>query len=127
MRLLTIGLGLALGVVLALGACGQDPSSQSTGTGGAPNCDDVIIVYQEDAGNKCDVCLHKECCAEIAACTDIACLDCVNLFTVPCNLNENATTVHICTVQKCYDPCYPKVISNSGTGGTGGASSSSSG
>lgn len=126
MRLLTIGLCLVLGPVLAICACDPDPGSHTGGTGGGLNCDDVTVVYGFDAGNSCDVCLHKECCAEIAACTDTPCLNCVNLYTQVCKYNQEATTVHSCLIHKCHDICYPTLSTSSGAGGSGGGTSSSS-
>lgn len=129
MRPLTIGIALFLGPCLAFSACGQDPASQATsssGTGGVPNCDDVTIVNGEDAGNNCDVCLHKHCCAEIAICTDAPCLDCVNYHFMGCELNSHAQTVTKCLLASCHDPCYPGLSTSSGAGGSGGGTSSSS-
>ncbi len=127
MRLLMIGLGLSFGSVLAFSACGQDPSSQTSGPGGAPNCDDVTVVIGEDAGNACDVCLHEKCCVEIAACTNDNCLYCVNYHFLGCQYNVTVQTVTNCLIHNCHDICYPGLGASSGTGGSGGGASSSSG
>ena len=131
MRPLTIGFALLLG--LSLFACSQDPSSQTTttssGTGGAPNCKDITVVYGEDAGNHCDVCLREECCATVSACADKTCLDCVNLFVPSCNGNTRANALYDCAFGICKEACYfgpPPFTTSSVTGGSGGGTSSSS-
>jgi hypothetical protein len=131
MRSFTIGFALLLGPGLAFFACSsQDPDSQTTsssGAGGAPNCDDVVIVYGLDAGNTCDVCLHKECCALVASCTDKACLDCVNYGVGNCATNANANALNKCIFTVCHDPCHinSTAFTSSGTGSGMGSSASS--
>ena len=133
MRPLTFGFALVISVGLAFIACSQDSGSQTTGssgTGGAPNCNDITVVYGEDADNHCDVCLRKECCATVSACADKTCLDCANFFVPSCRGNTRARAVMVCSDGVCKDECYfgpPPFTTSSGTGGTGGASSSSSG
>ncbi len=125
MRPLTIGFAVLLVPGLAFFACSQDPASQtigSSGTGGAPNCDAVTVVYGFDAGNSCDICLHKECCAQVASCADKACLDCVNYGTGDCKTNTEALAVDQCIVDFCLKICRPGTAFS----GTGGGTSSSS-
>ncbi len=125
MRPLTIGFVLLLGPSLAFVACSQDPTSQtagssdssSSGTGGAPNCDAVTVIYLFDAGNSCDVCLHDKCCGEVAACPDKTCLDCVNLFIPACKTNPTASALFACVQGTCYDPCHPDVFGTSAGSG----------
>jgi hypothetical protein len=123
MRSFKIGFALLLGPGLAFAACSQGPAVQMTsssggGMGGAPNCDEVTVVYNEDAGNTCDVCLHKECCAQVASCADKACLDCVNYGVGDCATNVNASALDKCVAGICFAPCHPSgAHSSSGTGG----------
>lgn len=127
MRQLTIGFALLLGPGLALFACSQDPASQTTGSsgsGGTPNCEDVTVVDGYDAGNRCDVCLRKECCAIVAACADKTCIDCVNFFVPSCKGNTRAQAVYDCVKGLCKEACYfgpPPFTTSSGTGGSGGS------
>jgi hypothetical protein len=121
MRPLTIGLVLLLVPGLAFSACSQDPGSQTAGsaTGEAPNCDAVTVIYGFDAGNSCDVCLHEKCCAQVAACPDKACLDCVNYSYGECQTNIPSKELDKCLAVICHDPCHPDVLGSGGAGGGG--------
>jgi len=57
MRPLLVGLAIFSASGLLFAACSQDPTSAATGgTGGAPNCEGVYIVYgDEDGGEPCDI------------------------------------------------------------------------
>ncbi len=111
MRPLVIGLATFSVACLLLVACSQDSTSASTGTsgtGGAPNCDGIVIVNGDDAGNSCDVCLHKECCAEVAACADKYCKDCVNFLSPGCTDNSHVNALNECVGSRCDSTCNPK-------------------
>lgn len=136
MRPLQIGLAILATVGVVVAACSQDPGSAATstsgtsGTGGAPNCDGIVIVDGEDAGNSCDVCLHKKCCAEVANCADTYCKDCVNFSSVECEKNPRVKALDNCIYLYCFDgtscnPMFPPHTSSS-TGGSGSGGSASS-
>jgi hypothetical protein len=137
MRPLLIGFAFFAAVVVVVAACSQDPGSAATstsgtsGTGGAPNCDGIVIVLGEDAGNSCDVCLHKKCCAEVANCADQECKVCVNGDASGCGNNPHVKELNDCIDLYCHDStsCYPVIppLTSSSTGGsgTGGSASSS--
>lgn len=129
MRPVLIGFAVLLGPAFIFAACGQDPSSAATGsssgTGGVPNCDGIVIVNHEDAGNSCDVCLHKECCAEVAACPDKYCKDCVNFLSPGCNKNTQVNALNDCLVLHCDSTCNPKLPPLTTSSGAGGGTSSS--
>jgi hypothetical protein len=111
MRPLVIGLAIFSAACLLFVACSQDSTSAATGTsgtGGAPNCDGIVIVNGEDAGNTCDVCLHKECCAEVAACADKYCKDCVNFLSSGCSSNPHVNALNDCVGRRCDSTCNPK-------------------
>lgn len=128
MRPARIGFALLALLVCAFVGCGQEPTSSATGsgTGGAPSCDAVIIIDGVDAGNSCEACLHKECCAEVAVCTDKYCKDCINLYSDGCETNARASALNRCLVYRCGDntACFPKLphpsSSTSGSGTTSG-------
>ena len=106
-------MGFALLALLAsiFVACGEDPTSSATasGTGGAPNCDGIIILEGVDAGNLCEICLHTKCCAEVANCTDKYCKDCANLYADGCEKTGNARSINRCLNLQCGDniTCFP--------------------
>jgi len=109
MRPLVIGLTVFSSVCLLFVACSQDPTSAATGTsgtGGAPNCEGVYIVYgDEDGGDTCDICLHDNCCAELALCRDQSCIDCVNELLPSCR--EPSRMVDDCLHRFCQPICLP--------------------
>src|SRR5512132_887747 len=105
--LLVLALFSASGFLNA--ACGHEPgtavASSTSGTGGAPTCDGVIIVEGEDAANVCDVCLHDNCCPELSECRDQGCIDCVNLLLPSCGPAPRAVTD--CLYKNCQPICSP--------------------
>ncbi len=107
MRTLFIGLAIFSAFGLIFAACSQDPTSAaSSGTGGAPNCEGVYLVYgDEDGGDPCDICLHDNCCAEIANCRDKACIDCVNYLQPSCR--QPSRKVDDCLYKYCQPICSP--------------------
>ena len=112
MRPLLIGLTLFSTFGLLFAACSQDPGSaaasattSASGTGGAPNCDGVVIVIGEDAANPCDVCLHDYCCAELSECRDQDCIHCVNYLYEYCGPKPRA--VSDCLYAYCQPICSP--------------------
>lgn len=85
----------------------------------------------EDAGNPCDVCLHKKCCAQVAACADKFCNECVNLYHDGCGADPHVKALNDCIDLYCFEktscnPGFPPFTSSSGAGGSGGTSSSAS-
>lgn len=129
MRPVIVGVSFFAVIGLLIAACGQDPATSTTGTtgtGGAPNCEAVIIVEGEDAGNTCDVCLHKKCCAEVAGCADKYCKDCVNLYSAGCEANAHVNALNNCIDLYCFDSssCNPKPPHPATTGGSAASTSS---
>jgi len=124
MRPILIGLALFSASGFLFAACGQDTGSttaSASGTGGAPNCEDVYFVHpHEDGGNNpCDVCLHDYCCAEVAECRDKGCIDCVNYLKASCGPKPNA--VNDCLYKYCQPICSPGWPPTGSTSvGTGG-------
>lgn len=125
MRPYLIGLSLLCGPAFAFVACGQEPTGSTTatsGTGGAPNCDGVNIVFDDvDGGHPCDICMHEHCCAELSFCRDQACIDCVNILLPDCGLRPHAASD--CSDLYCADTCSPMhnhSTTSTGTSGTGG-------
>ena len=118
MRLLFVGLAIFSAFGLIFAACKQDPTSAaSSGTGGAPNCEGVYLVYgDEDGGDTCDICLHDNCCAEIADCRDKTCIDCVNYLVPECR--RAPRVVNNCLYKYCQPICSPGWPKD-GTGPTG--------
>ena len=123
MRRLLLGLSLFSTSGLVVVACNHEPgsstaSSTSGGTGGAPNCDGVYIVsFDKDGGQPCDICLHEYCCAELSACRDQVCIDCVNFLDLSCGPEPRA--VDKCLYKYCQPTCSPgwPPTSTSVTGG----------
>ena len=115
MRPLLLGLAFLVGPVVVFAACSQDPGSASTsdsssssgGTGGAPNCEGVYLVLNDkDGGHPCDICLHDNCCAEIAACRDKACILCANYGTGP-GCSPQSKVADDCASDRCLSTCSP--------------------
>lgn len=111
-------------------ACGQEPTSAATGTsgtGGAPNCEGVYLVYgDEDGGDPCDICLHAECCPELSNCRDEACISCANFPELGCG--ENAKAARRCADERCLSTCAPATTptTSGGISGSSGGTSTSS-
>ena len=131
MRPALIGFALLGLFAVPFVACSQDPTSSATGsgTGGAPNCDAIIIVNGVDAGNICEACLHRECCAEVANCADKYCKDCVNLYADGCETNARVNALNQCIGLHRSDstsctPELPHPTSSSGAGTTTSSTSS---
>ncbi len=117
MRPLLIGLAIFSASGLLFAACSQDPISAASGTGGAPTCEGVYIVYGEDGGNPCDICLHENCCNELAFCRDKVCIACVNNFD-PRSCGAKPKAVNTCLELHCDSECNPKLpfTTSSGAG-----------
>ncbi len=111
MRPLLIGLALSSGVGLLFAACTQDPVSAATstsGTGGAPSCEGVFIVINSDASDPCNICMKANCCPELAACRDDACILCANITGGPdCTLES--ILAEDCANRLCLSTCSPGV------------------
>ena len=113
MRPFLIGLILFSASVFVIVACSPAPSSSTTapatatagGTGGAPNCEGVYMVYDSDGGHPCDICLHEYCCPELAGCRDQGCIDCVNYLVPSCGQKPRA--VSDCLYTYCQPTCSP--------------------
>ena len=107
MRPLLIVLAIFSAFGLIFAACSQDPTSAaSSGTGGAPNCEGVYLVDgDKDGSAPCDICLHENCCAEIANCRDKECIECVNYLQPSCR--EPARRVDDCLYKYCQPICSP--------------------
>jgi hypothetical protein len=109
MRTALVGFALLALPGLFFAACSQETSSAATstsGTGGAPNCEGVYLVYgDKDGGEPCDICLHDKCCGEIALCRDKACIDCVNYPDPGCGLASRV--VEDCLYRYCQPTCSP--------------------
>jgi hypothetical protein len=107
-----IGLAIFSASGLLFAACSQDPTSAATGTsgtGGAPSCEGVYIVYDdEDGGEPCDICLHDNCCTELSFCRDKACIACVNNFD-PQKCGSKPKAVNNCLELHCDSTCNPKL------------------
>ena len=98
-------------------ACSQGPDSTATsttgstatsasGTGGAPNCEGIYFVdFDKDGSQPCDVCLHDNCCAEVAECRDADCIECVNNLLPNCGPKPRA--VSKCLYIYCQPICSP--------------------
>ena len=126
MRPLLIGVALFSASSLIFAACSQDPgsatsttTSSASGTGGAPNCEGVYVVYDdEDGGHPCDICLHEHCCPELSGCRDEPCIDCVNYLEPSCGPKPRA--VDDCMYNHCLSTCspgWPPSVSSAGSGG----------
>ena len=122
MRPLLIGLTLFALSGFLFTACGQDTATTATtsGTGGAPNCEDIHFVLPPvDGGHPCDICIHDNCCAEAAQCRDAACIECVNYLQASCGPKPHA--VNDCLYKYCEPICFPgwpgKTSTSAGTGG----------
>ena len=111
MRPLLLGLAIFSTFGLLFAACNQDPGSAATstsGTGGAPNCDGIYVVMEDDGGNPCDVCMHENCCAELTKCRDYACLLCANYGTgMGCPYQSKI--LDDCASDHCLSTCSPGV------------------
>jgi hypothetical protein len=113
MRSLTIGLAIFSASGFLFAACGNDPgsttasaTSSTSGTGGAPSCEGVYIIYgDKDGSEPCDICLHDYCCAELSECRDQGCIDCVNLLLPSCGPKPRAVTD--CLYKECQPICSP--------------------
>lgn len=109
---------------MVFAACSQDLGSTATGTsgtGGAPDCTNISIG--DDETKPCNSCLHKECCAETAACVTADCIQCINFYDAGCSPESRA--VKDCLF-RCYPSCsphWPPTTTGSGTGGTGSSTS----
>jgi hypothetical protein len=109
MRPFLIGLALLGAPGLAFTACSQDPTSSTmstSGTGGAPNCEGVYLAIGHDGGNPCNICLHDNCCAELAVCRDDACIECANFSALPGCSPESKAAEH-CANTRCLSICSP--------------------
>lgn len=122
MRSLLLGLALFSGCGFLFTACGNETWSTATstsGTGGAPSCNGVYIIYgDKDGGEPCDICLHDQCCAELSECRDQPCIDCVNELRASCGPKPRA--VNDCLYAHCQPICspgWPPTASSSGTSG----------
>ncbi len=123
MRTLLIGFALFAVPGVVVVACRQDLGTSATasgnGFGGAPNCEGVYLVTSDkDGGNPCDICLHDNCCAEIAQCRDKACIDCVNYLQPGCS--DISKAVSHCADDHCLATCSPGWPPSTATSGTGG-------
>jgi hypothetical protein len=160
MRPFRIGFVLLSLAGVAFSACfTQSPECETTGSGGSPgvvpSCENISIGYPSD--DVCDICFHRECCAEMAACAaagetstaDAApvdhslgniCLYCAigggyatGLSHEPmCEpVKDLAKAMSLCSAFRCQSECYPgldpKPSSSSGSGGASSSSSSGSG
>jgi hypothetical protein len=119
MRPILLGLALFSVSSFIFAACEHEPgtamTSSTSGTGGAPTCDGVIIVKGEDAANVCDVCLRENCCPELSECRDQGCIDCANLLLQSCGPKPRA--VVDCLYRYCQPICSPGWIPTSTTTG----------
>ena len=132
MRPVSIGLVLLVVPSFIFLACGQDPgttatsASSTSGAGGVPNCEGVNFISGDDAGcDPCDVCIHRECCAEVAVCGDQTCIDCV-ISPQPDTCSDRSVTARNCIIDHCSDACPPAKPMSTGGGGACGDMSSSS-
>lgn len=122
MRTAAIEFAFLLSPALVLAACSQDPGSAATassGAGGAPGCDGIYVVWSDkDGGDPCDICLHDNCCTELAVCRDKECIACVSNFD-PQNCGARPKAVNNCLELHCDSTCNPKppFSTSSGTGG----------
>jgi len=111
MRQFLIEIALLAVTGLLFAACSQDPASAATGTGGTggtPTCEGVYIVDgDKDGGEPCDICLHDNCCNELAFCRDKACIACVNNFD-PQSCGAKPKAVNNCLELHCDSTCNPK-------------------
>lgn len=124
MRPLAIGLAIFTASIALVAACGHDTGSPSTstaasssGTGGAPNCEGINIIYgDKDGSEPCDICLHDKCCPELSECRDQPCIDCVNLLLPSCGVKPR--TVTDCLYAKCQPSCSPGWAPSTGSAST---------
>jgi hypothetical protein len=123
MRPLMIGLAIFSTSSFLFAACGHDTGSAATstvasasGTGGAPNCEGVYIIYgDKDGSEPCDVCLHDKCCPELADCRDQGCIDCVNLLLPSCGPKPRALTDCLYRDKDCQPICSPGWVPSTGS------------
>jgi hypothetical protein len=112
MRPILIGLSIFAASALLMAACGQETSgpigttTAGSGTGGAPNCDDAFLVYESDASDPCNICMHEHCCAEMAACRAHSCVVCANNSTGP-SCGPESRIAEDCANAKCLSTCSP--------------------
>lgn len=114
-------------------ACGtHDTSSDTTGDGGGGDGTSVVThcgIYTVD--EVCDPCLHRECCAELAACGAAGnhCISCVGSGVgdhPQCIATKDlALAVSWCLYNRCKDTCWGDHYSESS--GSGSSSSGSGG
>lgn len=100
---------------LLVAACSQGPESSATsatstssasGTGGAPNCDGAFLVYESDASDPCNICMHEHCCAEMSACRAHSCVVCANNST-GAGCGPESRIAEDCANAKCLSTCSP--------------------
>jgi hypothetical protein len=121
MRFLRAVPTLILGLGLAVGACGQDPTSGG-GDGGPPNCQGINYVFEDkDGGDPCDICIRDQCCPQVAACRENHCVECVSGGGGP-DCPPQADAVINCAAEHCGVTChiYPPDGGSSTDGGAGG-------
>ena len=131
MRPFLIGLTILSAAVVLVVACGQGPAGPTTGTassggtGGAPNCEGVYVVFNDkDGGSPCDICMHENCCAELSNCRDYACIVCAN-YSSGMGCTYRSKYVEECADTRCLSTCSPgppHLTSSASAGGstTGG-------
>ena len=112
MRPLLIGFALFSAFGLLVAACSQDPGSAATSTsgpGGAPNCDGIYLILDaKDGSHPCDICMHENCCAELATCPDHACLVCAN-YSSGMGCTSQYKIAEDCANTRCLSTCSPGV------------------
>ena len=109
MRPFLIGLSIFSAISLLLAACSQAPviSTSTSGTGGAPNCEGIYIdLTDKDGSAPCSICAHDNCCAEIAACRDDACILCANNST-GAGCGPESQALEDCANLHCLSTCSP--------------------
>lgn len=158
MRPFRIGFALLSVVVVAFSACStQAPECPTTGSGGGggspgvvPHCENISIGLPSD--DICDICFHRECCAELARCAAAGETSEADASTVDHTLGnlcllcgvggqvndpmcdpvaELARKLRLCSGFRCQSECFPGSIkpstSSSGSGNSSSSSSSGSG
>ncbi len=125
----TIGLLLAFWGGVVFLACSTSPTSStsSAGTGGAPNCEGILLGADEDAGHPCNVCVTQNCCAELAACSTEHCRQCAVIGGDSCCGNSCGSTKPIWNTLRtcasdfcqteCWPPCFPGFCPDAGDDG----------
>jgi hypothetical protein len=105
MRSYSLGLAYLSVAVATFCACGSS-GEQTVGSGGSGpmDCHDSVVI-----SDPCNACLHEQCCAELAACTNApTCFACWDYDSTMCEEDPQRplmVALDHCTAAKCSASC----------------------